>query len=716
MRGYKRLLIGGSVLLLVAAAIILLFDQPPRVSAGAVCNNGVCAITETLVNDFVRGQFNYTGIRNLGDGEIQLLPIGLTSQWYTDTYRLPGVRTELAAVIYHDPDYRETIYVIGGFDGESPRMPRSEIFTATTTITGAIASPGWFNAATMDFPFAATSAVISTTQNGGFLYVLGGYTLEGEEKVVTSTILYKALDVNGNLAGGAWSRASLPPSLPDSPVPLYWHQAFVHKGYLYVVAGADASGNPVSEIYRAPIQSGGGLGDWVSDTSSPITRASFGTAVWTSPSGTDVLYLIGGKQNKDDLVGQAEVDYTTFLTSFGADEISLTSPFTSNVVSGLLAPLYAHGVVQGNGVLYVTGGDQGAEVITTTVRVALIDSQSSPPGQLSIGWIPSNPLPQTRRFHATVMSSIGEVYVIGGFGGSPAAATDTVYHGSTSGMGQAYAPYGNYVSRILNLGGQREVTSLAVNTTLTSTNNMTMTLQYRIADSPSNLISAGWTTLGNAPVTTTLEVTTTYPMTNAIGSYIQYQALMTTTLSNLSPVMNAFQINYRVPPDLIVTNIQPINVRVGQPSTVRVSVKNQGGGPARPFNLPARLPSTDSRGGRTLRNPAAPSSSYYFWVDVYIDPNPAPTSRTDGGNCFESWQGVDPGQTVVVPVNGCVFSTLGVHTLYAQVDTCAPSDPDYSWCTVFGHIFESTETNNIYSKTVNLDLKYLFLPLIMKGQ
>jgi len=746
MQNHKRLLLGASVLLLLA--LLGLWRQPHNASAGSeVCTNLECSITETTVNDFAKGTFYYTGIRNIGDGEVQLIPIGLTSPWYLDPYALPEARAELAAALYRDPDGRETIYAVGGFDHLG--VPHAEIYTATVAITGWIAAPGWFTVShsPLDIPLASTQAVISPTASGGYLYVLGGFTTGLE---VTSTILYKAINVNGALAAGAWNRAELPPSPPPGD-PLYWHQALVRNGFLYVIGGADPSGNIGAAIYRAPIQSNGALGAWIADTPSPMTRGAFATAIWNSEEHGDWLYLIGGFQTKGDPAGQAQVDYT----SFNPDG-SLYNPFTTNLASALPAPRYGHSAVQAAGVLYAIGGDQGgtgAASITNTVLSGLIDYRPGYVGQLAFPWITTNPLGEGRKYHASVISNIGEIYVIGGYGPSAGGGTEpkaTVYHGGTSGVGSTFAPTGKYESRIINRATNRAITDIKVNATLTQTSGMTLTMQYRAANDLATLLSKPWTTLGDMDRgTPTNGITKTFQITTADRplSLIQYRALYTTENNSYSPILNTFQVNYYPPPE--PTNIDFIVVDIGTPNansapmtqTITVRVSNIGtqnfNNPASPLSRPRALasapvrpqPGTPPRGVMPRASPAA--ISYYVYVDVYIDPSTPPSQAYPSGNCMdisgvqkEGLQyivlyGLGAGQTVDLTFR-CYVTATGTHNYYAQVDTCW--DQYGLDCShTYGLVMEknNNEANNIYGPVPNGHtlpaLGRLFLPLILKG-
>lgn len=743
---YKQLVITVSLLLLVTLLSVSL--QPlPLTAAHEVCNNLFCAITETTVNDFATGTFYYTAIRNIGDGEVQLIPIGLTSPWAQDTYTLPEARAELAATLYRDAAGRETIYVVGGFD--ALLNPRTEIYTATIAANGGIAAPGWRTAthSPLDIPLASTQAVISPTASGGFLYVLGGIT---SNNTVTNTILFKPLNALGMLPADAWTRATLPPSPPGSSEPLYWHQAFVRNGYLYVVGGANEYGNPVDEIYRAPIQSNGTLGAWTSARTSPITRGAFGIGIWNSEEYGDWLYLIGGLKNKGDSTGQAQVDYSNFKPDGSLDE------FITNQQSALPAPRYGHTSVQAAGVLYAIGGDQGgsgAASITNTVLSGLIDPRPGYVGQLVYGWITTNPLAEGRKYHASVISSIGQVYVIGGYGPATDGGTEpknTVYHGSTSGVGSTFAPRGKYESRVINRATNRAITEINVNATLTQTSGITLTMQYRAANDLAALLAKPWTTLGNMPTgTPTNGITRTFQITDTDRpmSLIQYRAIYTTENNLYSPILNAFEIRYYPPPtptniDFTITGIGTPNQN-SQPTTqtIKVRVSNIGNqdfnSPGNPFARPPALRTAPTRpqpgsNARLIVPRAAPSSiSYYVWVDVYIDPNPPPNAPYPSGNCMD-WSGTPKeglqyialyslaaGQSVDLEFK-CYVTTTGTHNYYAQVDTCWDAlglDCSHT----YGLVLERNENNNIGGPVASGNplpppsLGRVFLPLIFKS-
>lgn len=771
MRTYKWLFIGGSIMLL-ASFLSLFFQSPNRVSAtsGPNCDAVKCTFIDTTINDFQVGQFAYTSLNNAtGDGSVQLLPVGLTSPWITDTYNIGTPRTELAAVAYNGngTDY---IYVIGGLDNSTPRQVLKQILKATANSNGSIASPGFTVVSGADLPFGRSghTAVISPTATGAWLYVLGGNTQDqfGIE-LITSTIYYNFIDSNGNFPEpGNWRTATMPPYGFLGNGELVYYQAVVNNGYLYVMGGADQYGSPYNNIYRASINaSTGALGSWQPETNLPnISRKSFAAVTWQGLTGNNFIYLLGGLKD-NDYIAQSQVDFTSFNSSDGSLNV-----FPDPTANGAALPYgyYAHGAVQSNGALYVVAGNPGGSDtnITTTVQSALIDENTGGLKNIIEGttnpWITSNPLPEGRKYHATVIgSNNGEVYVIGGYG-PEGTGTNTVYHGSTRGMGANYAPNGTFTSKSIYLQGQRNVNTLVVNTTMTSP--VTMTLQYRYGNSEAGLGS--WINLPSLPFG--VNVSTTFPV-NFTASYVQYRGWFTAsteitrTIFNLSPALNAFEVRFPPPPtptptatatntpgapqlpDFTIYGIEapPANSSpISQTFKIRVAnvgnrafapVQRAPGTPVAQLAAPLFRTKTAGTSQQTTA-PRSPSATQYFaWIFFYVDPSPPPTQLTDMPNCRDqSGNLVIPPFVFVgdLPVGGvkdyqttCWINTTGTHNFYALVNGCnnPSANPDYATtCSpTQGYVIESRYDNNLFgpvpSGSVLPPLGANYLPYIRKS-
>ncbi len=717
MRSDRWLIYGGSIMLL-AAFIGLLFSTPPQVSADGPCTLTDCFVTDTTLSDFVQGSFYATGLANIDDGAVQLLPMGLTSPWITDTYHLPGPRTELAAVIYHD-----IIYAIGGLEQGSIH---SEIFSATTFITGSIKPSGWVTPTAIPTPLAGMSAVISPTQSGGILYVIGGYYQQGLNQPPTSTISYRSIDANGAFTGSWTNDYTALPTVQgfgsNTLYGLYYTGAVVRNGNLYVIGGTSDGNSDSPYVFHYPIQDANGtLGGVITETQQlPNTsgRHSSGVATWRDANSTDFLYVSGGQD------GNSPVNNVPF-TSFQND-----SPitFTDNISDGLPTPLTAHGMVQGNGKLFLTGGLN--PLPSNEVRSALIDTTGAPHywSAYNSDWIVTTPMPQARSRHASVINSGGEVYVIGGDPTGGSGGTDTVYHGSTSGFGNQYAPQGNFLSRVMILGAsQQHITSINIGSTIT--NPVTMTVQYRSGTNPNDFAnpSTGWTNLPGG-LQAGLSVTTSFGV-SLTASLIQYRAFFTSSVSALSPSLNAFQVRYPPPPafpDFAITRLdappafsspvtqtQVITYWVSNTMSPLAPVRRTSttiGGKAPATRTGATRKPPPPAGTVQSKAPAAPQSSapsYMFWVSFYADPNPAPTtpiSVTNAITCTDvspSHVGLPGG-----PYPPFIYYNLELYKtpspfyaqcdvlkntskFYAQIDTCDIStDAD---CHPYGYVLELDE-------------------------
>jgi hypothetical protein len=170
------------------------------------------------------------------------------------------------------------IYSIGGADNNG--APVSTVYratigagvgawTATTPLPGTVA----FHAAVVATP--ANSRITST----GFLYVIGGATdIAGSP---SPTIYRGTLALDGSVS--AWTTVS------PLPVPLYSAGAVIFHGDLYLFGGATTGNTPVATVYRARLNTAGGLGAWQPQPSLPYRRAHFGFGTFGS-----YLYTFGG--------------------------------------------------------------------------------------------------------------------------------------------------------------------------------------------------------------------------------------------------------------------------------------------------------------------------------------------------------------------------------------------------------------------------------------
>lgn len=515
----------GLAALIVATAVLTLLGVHPAVASGPYCDTGACYYLQTTTNDFVRGEFYATGLRKLGDGEVQLLPMGLSTPWQATT-ALPGNRAELALVSYNN-----ILYAIGGFDG---LQYHKEIYTATTSLVGSITT-GWVKAAELPVARAGAGAAFALVPDP-VLYVVGGGTGSG-----SNIIYYQKLGAGGALSN-SWKTANLPENLVYSGV-------FVRNGNLYVLGGTP---NATDNVYRLPITNGDGdLGAVQNDRSLPKKLTMHTAVTWDGEAG-GFAYVLGGLN--DAQVSSEDV----YLTSFNSDGSLHDNGGLNNGWNNtsLVDAFNAHGTIQINGAIFVVGGRQGiaSTDAVTKVQTALID----PDGSLhdwggGIGnWIVTEPLPAPRFLHGTAVNDGGEIFIAGGYDNS-FNPTNTVYHGSTTGAGTTYAPNGTFTSEPIDAGQNAQLFSFDWNASVDDTSKMGLTLSYRAANSINNLQSEAWT-LAGASAQSSQGVTNTVQFPSVIQKrYFQYKAEFTTQISSASPRLNLARLNLVAPPTPTVT-------------------------------------------------------------------------------------------------------------------------------------------------------------------
>ncbi len=731
MRTYKWLLIGGGVMML-AAIISLFYSTPYRVSAGISCTASDCFASDSTIAEFVQGNMYATGLSGgvSDDGNVQLLPIGLSSDWFTDTHHLPLQLAELATVIYTD-----TLYVIGGVSrigGIS--TPQTAIYAAPTNMASGSLKSAFTKVADLPYGLSGMAAALYPTSNGAFLYVIGGSPDAGI--TADTAISYRGLDLNGNFTG-SWTTVA--DALPEG---LVYLQAVVRDGYLYVIGGRPGALFSAS-IYRFTLNSTtGAIGTYTLESNAlPDGISSFAAATWTNlDTDASYLYAMGGTRH----------------TGTGDETIPdvNSSQFSGNTVGAfssagpLKNSLTAHGGAQQSGQLFTTGGQLGtARTPITGVFSSLIKTDGTLRDWGSGDyWLPSFPIPRPRSYHGSVINSGGNLYVIGGYGtvaDGEDYGSDTVYYGSTAGLGSRYAPNGTFTSRVINMGDVRNVSQIQVGSTITTPNN-SMSVQYRYANRTSDLLSAAWLDLPS--LTTGVGVSSTFNLAFS-ASLIQYRTLFTTTSPYAqTPALHAFQVRYPPPPTPTPTNT-PLGGNTATPTvigakpdftilginspnanavpttqTITVRITNIGSTyNRRPSSLSTTKPATPlprlPQGARRTASSGiagtraySGTTSYSIFVDLYINPDPAPSAPFPTGNCMDISNTMNadqqyfviyalgPGETQDLNFKCYLLPpTLPAtkHTFYAQIDTCDDAS-EVNCSQTYGYVLELIETNNIY--------------------
>lgn len=643
-------------------AVLALFTFPPGRTLAVTASS-----IDTTLGDFNRGTFFRTGLTRDpagggdGDGEVRLLTIGISAK----TWRSDGNTTGLPALQGHAAAQKNGyIYVAGGQSGAFSPYTHTVSYSAINPSTHNLAN--WSQ--TSSLPEARYAPAIVNV--GNYLYAIGGLA---QNYVATNSVYVAIINPNGTL--GPWSAtAPIPVALSDMA-------SVVVSGTIYVLGGADTEGNTQDKVYYAkPNASTGAITSWATT----VANLPKVTKQQTAASFNGAIYEIGGAGD----LSYPDV-YDTFPDSAGNIPVwNSTVNMPTNLVLGSAVAFGAQ--------LYVAGGafNAGADS-TKTIASNLINKDGT---LLAGGWTNSDVLSTKRKRSAAVLSDDGWVYVIEG---NPAEGLDplhTIDFGPTAAAGAIkYSTSGEFTSNPWDLGGSYPIRSLRWNASVTNTAKISLTVQYR-AGNVSDLSGIAWKNAGDSAMGTL--ITNTVPVTET-ARYFQYRAIMTSRQDDLTPALNAVEIEYERPgqSDLVVTRIG-IGAQSGPSRSLNVTVLNQGTSPARPAFRVARSPGTSlPRVAPRQANPAAPNDTYYFFVDLYID-RVVPVDPSDLGNCtlngipnYGSAQTpLGPGQSVDVPVQ-CDLVAGTRHSIAAMVDTfpyTSECDPGY------GCIWELDETNNTF--------------------
>lgn len=196
---------------------------------------------------------------------------GQTSTWTTNA-------TDLTAIYPSGTGYGKTVafngylYLIGGASSSS--NPQTTVAYAPLSADGSVGS--WTTTSSMQTPRLQHAAFAYN----GYLYAIGGQTTGS---VNTATVEYAKINSNGTV--GAWAYAS---SLNSTWGGLSGLNATAYNGYLYVAGGTNSSGVQ-TEVQYAQTNTDGTLGSWTATTSFTTARKYHGVVAVNG-----YLYIIGG--------------------------------------------------------------------------------------------------------------------------------------------------------------------------------------------------------------------------------------------------------------------------------------------------------------------------------------------------------------------------------------------------------------------------------------
>ena len=312
---------------------------------------------------YVIGGYNGT---NLNDVRYAVMNANGTIGSWTATTSFPTGRSYHTSVINNG-----YLYVIGGWDGTSYI---NDVQYALINANGTVGT--WI--ATVSFPTARDGH--ASLVNNGYLYVIGGESSTS----YLNDVQFAPINAKGTVGTlGAWSATTSFPTARNG------HASVAYNGYLYVIAGANASS--LGEVQYAPINANGTVGSWTATTS--ITPARYGH---TSVVYNGNLYVIGGSNSG---ICYNDVFYAQINTNGSLGTWTATTGFNT--------ARYRHTSVVHNGNLYVIGGETESAYFND-VQYAPINADGT------VGtWTATTSFTTGRSSHGTVLYN-GKLYVIGG--------------------------------------------------------------------------------------------------------------------------------------------------------------------------------------------------------------------------------------------------------------------------------------------------------------
>ncbi|MFA5933598.1 MAG: tail fiber domain-containing protein [Microgenomates group bacterium] len=262
------------------------------------------------------------------------------------------------------------------------------------------------------------SSNILTIDTSTYIYVLGGQT---NNPTFFSTVYKATVDGSGNISTFATTNQS------QLITNLSHHKSKIASiggtNYIYVLGGQNVNNTSVSTVYKATIDTSGNIGAFATTSQGqlPVLMDYF-SADTVSIGGTTYLYVLGGRTGTGDIVttvSKATIDTSgnigTFSTTSQAQLPIMRYQHTSNIVT-----------IGGTSYVYVIGGNTGGNSYQSTVYKATIDTSGNI-GTFST--TSQAQLPASRGEHSSSIVSIGGtnyLYVTGGVTGA-FTMTSTVY-------------------------------------------------------------------------------------------------------------------------------------------------------------------------------------------------------------------------------------------------------------------------------------------------
>lgn len=469
-------------LLLLGICLLILGAVPTRQAQAIIVPQSV----DNSLQDFTAGTFQRTSLGSqivssppaplpkVADqtGAVQLVPLGILSQWFESPFNLPEKMTDIGAVAIGSH-----IFAIGGLvsNARTAHVWSTGIDQTTGAPIGWQAEtslPAVQASIAYPTPVAARSvpavAAVETSSNNGFIYVMGGSVRpSGTPDTISSYAVNIAQVANGRII--SWSAG---PPIPDTDgsigdqVGLQSASALSlstgGKTYIYLIGGLQRYVELQNirefgskQVYYAQVRPNGqlvkpssGQPGWDMLAPIPINDPEGVRGLWDGTAvsdhfdigngpgggvGGDVLYVMGGQTRPLDLGQEYNGNVYRALINSSNGALTWTSAAGPNQWQGTLPEArIGMGSVEFRGNLYLTGGRPISGGVPAAPEKSVLTSYIEDDltlAQLGQGsnFLRNNPDPlrSPRVHHGTVIvpatptvsaPNAAYVYVIGGQG------------------------------------------------------------------------------------------------------------------------------------------------------------------------------------------------------------------------------------------------------------------------------------------------------------
>lgn len=318
-------------------------------SAGGRYNHGTVAYNGFIY--VVGGWDGTTYLTTTAQGAVSYAQIGTNGAIGTWTAAPAATNLTTPRQDFGIAAYNGYLYIAGG-DGNTSDL-RTVQFTPINA-NGSLSS-GWTTVAAGNLPASDGYYGARATIYNGYIYVAGGAST-----TYKNTILYAALNANGNTAA-SWSSAT---TFTDGR---YEHGIAAYNGYFYIMGGTDDT-TLMADVQYAPINANGSLGSFKYTASLTNPRKDFSVAVQNG-----YIYVVGGY---DSMRGNTLIDVQmSAINSNGS-----LAGWTSSTPIGTQANFntegrYGAGAVISSGYMYVTGGGNDTTNFDNT-RIAQVNTMA----------------------------------------------------------------------------------------------------------------------------------------------------------------------------------------------------------------------------------------------------------------------------------------------------------------------------------------------------